>query len=86
MYPATKPWQSTFPQSADHISDVCTENKNSCIADVFQLLCCHLLIVSFRVRDAISLGIDLLLLSTQVPSESEMLLQTVALSKIILNM
>ena len=22
MYPATKPWQSTFPQSADHISDV----------------------------------------------------------------
>ena len=38
MYPATKPWQSTFPQSADHISDVCTENKNSCIADVFQLL------------------------------------------------
>ena len=55
----------------------CTENKNSCIADVFQLLCCHLLIVSFRVRAGISLGNDLLLLSTQVPSESEILLQTV---------
>ena len=84
MYPATKPWQSTFPQSADHISDVLRIRTHvllmcfSCYAVTFLL---YLLECALAYT---SLGIDLLLLSTQVPSESEMLLQTVNMSKIII--
>ena len=82
MYPATKPWQSTFLQSADHISDV-LRKRTHVLLMCFSCYAVTFLLYLLEWRAGISIGIDLLLLSTHVPSESEILLQTVTLSRTI---